>query len=67
MEDFLPEADIVVVVLPLTSASAGRLDRRRVSAMEPGALVGHSRGGGPRPEGLLGRVGCVGKYVIFGG
>lgn len=53
LEDFLPEADIVVVVLPLTSATAGLFDRRRFSAMKPGAVFVNVGRGALVDEGAL--------------
>lgn len=42
----LPEADVVVCMLPLTAATVGILDRRLFAAMKPGAyLVNVGRGG----------------------
>jgi phosphoglycerate dehydrogenase-like enzyme len=41
----LPEADVVVLAMPLTPQSEGMFDRRRLSLMKPGAgLVNMARG-----------------------
>jgi phosphoglycerate dehydrogenase-like enzyme len=45
LSSLLPEADIVVVLLPLTSATRGTFDAAAIGAMRPGALlVNASRG-----------------------
>lgn len=61
LRQLLPEADVIVVCVPLTEATRGLLDRAAFAAMKPGAiLVDVSRGGIVREaaliEGLAGRL-----------
>lgn len=45
LDSVLPEADVVVLAMPLTPASEGMFTRRRLSLMKPGAgLVNMARG-----------------------
>jgi glyoxylate/hydroxypyruvate reductase A len=45
LDSVLPEADVVMLALPLTPASLGLFDRRRLSLMKPGAgLANMARG-----------------------
>lgn len=45
LDSVLPEADFVVLAMPLTPASKGMFDRRRLSLLKPGAgLVNMARG-----------------------
>jgi phosphoglycerate dehydrogenase-like enzyme len=39
LDALLPRADVVVVLLPLTPATTGLLDRRSLSLLAPGALL----------------------------
>ena len=53
----LPEADVVVVLLPLTDATAGVVDGAFLDAMRPGALlVNAARGGHVDQDALLERL-----------
>jgi phosphoglycerate dehydrogenase-like enzyme len=39
LEDMLPQADIVILLLPLTSETRGMINRKRLAAMKQGALL----------------------------
>jgi phosphoglycerate dehydrogenase-like enzyme len=39
LEDMLPQADIVILLLPLTSETRGIINRKRLAAMKQGALL----------------------------
>jgi phosphoglycerate dehydrogenase-like enzyme len=39
LEDMLPQADIVILLLPLTSETRGIFNRKRLAGMKPGALL----------------------------
>jgi phosphoglycerate dehydrogenase-like enzyme len=39
LEDLLPQADIVILLLPLTSETRGMINRKRLAALKQGALL----------------------------
>jgi phosphoglycerate dehydrogenase-like enzyme len=54
LDELLPEADAVVVTLPLTEETRGLLDRGRIASMRPGAiLVNVGRGAVVDEEALI--------------
>jgi phosphoglycerate dehydrogenase-like enzyme len=54
LDEFLPQADIAILILPLTSETRHLMDAKRLALMKPGALlVNAARGGIVESDALL--------------